>query len=143
MSPAPTRRHQLVVDQVRTTIGEAFPENLAVTSAAVLVLCRNGFIPDVMLMTHDTEDDPASAKDVLLVVEVWSEDDPEQVRLAKRRAYAAAKIPFLWEIDSDELVGRRNDHGRWVELDRVQVGPDLVTVTAAPEPITFSLVRQV
>ncbi|MFI0465582.1 MULTISPECIES: Uma2 family endonuclease [Saccharopolyspora] len=145
MSPAPTRRHQRIGDLVRTVLEDTFPENLAVTAAAVDVSTprRDGLIPDVMLMTHDTDDDPARAEDVLLVVEVWSDGNTARERVEKRHAYATAGIPFLWEITFDattaELVGQRNDHGRWLELDRLPLGPDPIAVTAAPKPLTLAL----
>lgn len=145
MSPAPTRRHQRIGDRVRTALEDAFPEHFAVTAAAVDVSTprRDGLIPDVMLMTHDSDDDPAKAEDVLLVVEVWSDGNTARERVEKRHAYAAAGIRFLWEVTfgtaTAELVGQRNDHGRWLELDRIPLGSDPVSVTAAPKPVTFSL----
>ncbi len=98
---------------------------------------RNRLEPDLMLvdLQADTGDDQTFCcpKDVLLLIEVVSQESRVRDREVKPRKYAAAGIPHFWRVECDEgrpvvhtyeidpatrLYGLTGIHHKQLKLDR-------------------------
>ncbi|MFJ4091878.1 Uma2 family endonuclease [Kitasatospora sp. NPDC089913] len=102
-----TRFHARTVGDLDRHLDEQVPEGWEVWCRMGLKLDhRNRPEPDVMVvdLAADTGPDQTfcHAKDVLLVVEVVSQESGERDREVKPRKYAAAGIPHFWRVECDE-----------------------------------------
>ena len=148
VSPAPSLQHQFAADELREllkyTFRRAGRRDLFVVKEAVAEIStpmRMGVIPDVLVIDVPPVGPAAKAKNVLLVVEVWSPGNRRSDRESKRASYAGAGVPFLWAVQENKLGGmsvtsHRLVDGRYVEELTAQPG-QTVTIKAAPEPVTF------
>ena len=97
-----SRTTRLVEFGLLTTL----PETLDVVARMTVVLgTRQRPEPDVMIVRADADTGPAQtayqASDVVLAVEVVSEESEDRDRETKPAKYAKAGIPHFWRVESD------------------------------------------
>ncbi|GIJ40719.1 Uma2 family endonuclease [Micromonospora andamanensis] len=134
VSPAPSKRHQLVswslVASLRPAAGS---EGFLVFEAVNLRLGPNRIaIPDVVVADTDDEGSVVEAAEVALVCEIVSPGNAAADRVLKMQLYAIARIPWylLVEQDGDTHALRlyRLDDGHYVE-ERVAKAGETLTLT--------------
>lgn len=143
VSPAPDRRHQLVVTNLVAELRAAVPPDLKVLAAPVdwaLVLdpltVRQ---PDVVVIEAEriAGTGPLTSPPVL-AVEVLSADSHERDVVTKRRQYADAGLDHYWIVSPglpQIVVYRRTPVGTLTETARA-TGDQTLTVTD-PFPLTL------
>ncbi|SPL90409.1 unnamed protein product [[Actinomadura] parvosata subsp. kistnae] len=108
--------HSLTVSRLHRALADAAPPGLLVRSRMTIVLDEaQRPEPDVTVIRHDGADDPHRTfyrgEDVVLVVEVVSEDTRPRDTRRKPLLYAEASIPHFWlaEPRDDRLVIRAHE----------------------------------
>ncbi|MEH0935257.1 Uma2 family endonuclease [Micromonospora psammae] len=141
VSPAPSKRHQLVswnlVDSLRPA---ARPEALLVFEAVNVRLGVDRIvIPDVVVADTDDEGNFVEAREVGLVCEIVSPGNAAADRLVKMQLYAIARIPFYLLVEQDgeahSLRLYRLDGAHYVQ-DQVAKAGETLTIT---EPFRWQL----
>ncbi|WBB72836.1 Uma2 family endonuclease [Micromonospora sp. WMMD1128] len=141
VSPAPSKRHQLVswnlVDSLRRA---ARPLGLLVFEAVNVRLGVDRIvIPDVVVADTDDEGAVVEAGEVKLICEIVSPGNAGADRVVKMQLYAVARIPWylLVEQDGDSQLLRlhRLDGGHYVE-DGVAKAGETLSVT---EPFRWAM----
>lgn len=149
VSPAPSRAHQVVVDELwlvlRTAIRSAGKsrELYAVTGVNVVLAPPHGYIPDVAVLDTLENRTFFPAENLVLAVEVVSPRSVKEDRLTKPAAYAAAGVPFYWRIEGvgdgrPTVVTHRLSGGIYVEHLALKSGNE-ATITTEASPIEVTL----
>jgi Uma2 family endonuclease len=100
-------------------------------------------IPDLVVVKARPVGAAIEARDLLLVVEVWSPGNTRTERETKMAAYAGAGVPFFWAMNQDRIGGstvtaHHLEDGRYVEELTARPGTTVtVKAAAAPVPVTF------
>ncbi|WP_406203358.1 Uma2 family endonuclease [Kitasatospora sp. NBC_01560] len=102
-----TRFHMRTLRRLERALETAAPEGWEVCREMTLKLDRrNRPEPDLMVVDEQGDTGPqqtfSAAEDVLLAVEVVSEESRERDRQVKPRKYAAAGIRHFWRVESDD-----------------------------------------
>ncbi|MBM0227706.1 MULTISPECIES: Uma2 family endonuclease [Micromonospora] len=141
VSPAPSKRHQLVswnlVDSLRPA---ARPRGFLVFEAVNVRLGVDRIaIPDVVVAETDDEGSIIEAGEVRLICEIVSPGNAAADRLVKMQLYAIARIPWYLLVeqdgDSHSLRLYRLDGAHYVE-DRVAKAGETLTLT---EPFRWEI----
>lgn len=101
MSPQ-TVFHARVKRGLRDVLAAQVPGEMEVElEMAVQITRRSAPEPDVLIYRDDYEDEESliSFKDVVLAVEIVSDESEERDRLTKSFRYALAGIPYYWRIE--------------------------------------------
>lgn len=143
VSPAPDRRHQLVITRLLAALGSAAPAHLRALPAPVdWALVEDPLTirqPDVVVIEAEriAETGPLTSPPVL-AVEVLSADSYERDVVTKRRQYADAGLDHYWIVSPglpQIVVYRRSPAGTLTETTRA-TGDQPLTVTH-PFPLTL------
>ena len=102
-----TKFHMRAVRLLEHSLLQTAPPELEVVREMTVTLGpRNRPEPDVMVVSANADTGPRQTSyrpdDVLLAVEVVSEDSEERDRDAKPRKYAAAGIAHYWRVENDD-----------------------------------------
>ncbi|MFD7987518.1 Uma2 family endonuclease [Kitasatospora indigofera] len=102
-----TKFHMRTIRALECALVAAAPEEWEVWREMTVKLnARNRPEPDLLVVDARSDTGPRQtfclAADVLLAVEVVSEESEERDRDTKPRKYAAAGIPHFWRVESDE-----------------------------------------
>lgn len=150
VSPAPDAGHQYAGDELRELFkyalkaaGRSDLRTMTATGCDISTHRRDGTIPDV-LVTSARPVGPVPGATVELLVEIWSPGNGVGERAEKRAAYAAAGVPFFWEVTTDgggpaTLLAQHLVDGHYRSERTVTTADGPVTVTAAPVPVEVSL----
>ncbi|HEV2088655.1 MAG TPA: Uma2 family endonuclease [Cryptosporangiaceae bacterium] len=144
VSPAPSVRHQVVGDRLRTLLAERAPSGVLVVTAAA-VRCGDdspAMIPDIVVAQGplDSVGRQFDASAVLAVVEVVSPSTRRTDRVTKPAVYAAAGIPTFWRVELDSFRGEADDELPLVLVYRLNGETyELVTRLPAGTPGTVSV----
>ncbi|WP_433546114.1 Uma2 family endonuclease [Streptomyces sp. CA-294286] len=106
MSPQ-TRFHSRTVLLLETALWDQAPEHLeAIREMTVRLDDRNRPEPDVLVVPVVADSGPRQtsfrASDVVLAVEVVSDESRDRDREVKPRKYAAAGVPHFWRVEENE-----------------------------------------
>ncbi|MFJ4875093.1 Uma2 family endonuclease [Streptomyces sp. NPDC088745] len=106
MSPQ-TRFHSRTLLLLETALWDQAPEHLeAIREMTVKLDDRNRPEPDVLVVPVDADSGPRQtcfrAEDVVLAVEVVSDESRDRDREVKPRKYAAAGVPHFWRVEENE-----------------------------------------
>lgn len=132
VSPAPSKRHQLVswnlVDSMRPA---ARPQGFLVFEAVNVRLGVDRIvIPDVVVADTDDEGTVVEAGEVVLVCEIVSPGNAAADRLVKMQLYAIARIPWYLLVEQDgqthSLRLFRLDGAHYVEDQVAKAGEHLI-----------------
>ncbi|MGW0881753.1 Uma2 family endonuclease [Streptomyces sp. NPDC002671] len=109
MSPQ-TRFHSRTLRLLDNALLAQVPEHLDVDREMTIKLDpKNRPEPDIVVFPADAVTGPDQtwyrAEDILLAVEVVSDDSRERDREVKPRKYAAAGVPHFWRVEKDEEAG--------------------------------------
>ncbi len=97
--------HGMVVDNLTFALRQAAPEGFqAAREMTVRLNKKNRPEPDVLVTTAPYGPDRTwyAAEDVVLVIEVVSEESVHRDRYLKPTKYAQARIPHFWRIEDEE-----------------------------------------
>ncbi|MEV6813549.1 Uma2 family endonuclease [Micromonospora sp. NPDC051296] len=134
VSPAPSKRHQLVSWSIVASLRPAaHPVGFLVFEAVNLRLGPDRIaIPDVVVADTDDEGTVVEAAEVTLVCEIVSPGNAAADRVLKMQLYAIARIPWYLLVEQDgdahSLRLYRLDGGHYVE-DRVAKAGETLTLT--------------
>jgi Uma2 family endonuclease len=146
--PPPSGRHQFtgarLWDRLESTLRAAGRTDLyAVPAVGVQISTpwRTALIPDIVVLNTRPIEATFLPKQVELIVEIWSPDNPDNERMVKKAAYAGAGVPFFWEVDFDGqgvpvITPHRLRLGDYA-ADKTVIGGSVSTITAAPVPVTL------
>ncbi|MEU4712773.1 Uma2 family endonuclease [Micromonospora purpureochromogenes] len=139
VSPAPSKRHQLVSRLLANSIAAA-ADGLLVFEAVNLRLGVNRIaIPDVVVADTDDEGTVVEAGEVALVCEIVSPGNAAADRVLKMQLYAIARIPWCLLVEQDgelhALRLYRLDGEHYVE-DRVAKAGETLALT---EPFRWQI----
>ncbi|MEU6024809.1 Uma2 family endonuclease [Micromonospora sp. NPDC047134] len=141
VSPAPSKRHQLVSwNLVASLRPAAHPHDLLVFEAVNLRLGPDRIvIPDVVGADTDDEGTVVESAEVALVGEIVSPGNAAADRVLKMQLYAIAQIPWYLLVEQDgdthSLRLYRLDGGHYVE-DRVAKAGETLTLA---EPFRWQI----
>ncbi|NJP32715.1 Uma2 family endonuclease [Micromonospora sp. HSS6-12] len=141
VSPAPSKRHQLVSRRVANSMDAAVASaDLMVFEAVNLRLGVDRIaIPDVLVADTDDEGTVVEAREGLLVCEIVSRGNAAADRLVKMQLYAIARIPWYLLVEQDgethSLRLYRLDGGHYVE-DRVAKAGETLSIA---EPFRWEI----
>lgn len=98
--------HSLVISLLEQALRSQVPDDFAVIREMTVKLGkRNRPEPDVMVYRSDADVEPRQTwlrpEDVVLAVEVVSDDSEERDRETKPRKYALAGIPHYWRVEDN------------------------------------------
>lgn len=104
MSPRPKRRHQRLARSLSRIVEDQLPAGLELLQAIDVIVEASELptvrIPDFIVVPVDC-DEPISAVDVVIAVEVVSPGSRSLDYVLKRHEYAKAGIPHYWIINDD------------------------------------------
>ncbi|QKW16999.1 Uma2 family endonuclease [Verrucosispora sp. NA02020] len=141
VSPAPSKRHQLVSRRLANSIDTAVePTGLTVFEAVNLRLGPDRIaIPDIVVADTDDEGTVIEAAEVTLVCELVSPGNAAADRVLKMQLYAIARIPWYLLVEQDgethSLRLHRLDGGHYVEERVAKAGETL----ALTEPFQWQV----
>ncbi|MEU7651972.1 Uma2 family endonuclease [Micromonospora taraxaci] len=141
VSPAPSKRHQLVSWELVYSLRRAVrPQPLLVFEAVNVRLGVDRIvIPDVVVADTDDEGTAVEAAEVVLVCEIVSPGNAAADRLVKMQLYAIARIPWYLLVEQDgdghSLRLYRLDGEHYVEDQIAKAGETLTIV----EPFRWQL----
>lgn len=106
MSPQ-TRFHMLVMRLLESALMAQAPEHLEVAREMTMMLDRrNRPEPDVLVVPVEADTGPRQTwfkpEDVILAVEVVSDDSVERDREVKPRKYAQAGVRHFWRVEQED-----------------------------------------
>lgn len=140
VTPAPSRRHQLVSSRLTSLLDRHCPADLLVLTAPTDVRLTDDTVlqPDLLVVPRDEFDDETRPLRPLLVVEILSPSTRHVDLALKRARYEAAACPAYWVIDPEalELHAWEWREEEYVEVAHVSAHEPL----AAVDPITLEVV---
>lgn len=146
VSPAPGFRHQRLADRLCRLLDDQIPGcAVSVVAVDISTTTRTGLIPDVVALRKEPDSDgPVGVDLVDLVAEVWSPGNSDRERVDKRAAYAAAGVPYFWELTQEAagrfvLTAHRLTSGQYRVQVRLSAESGPTTVWAAPVPVEVDL----
>ena len=103
VTPAPSRRHQLVSARLHVLLAGCCPPDLLVLSAPtdVRLAADTALQPDLLVVSREAFDDEARPLRPLLAVEILSLSTRHIDLSLKRARYEAAACPAYWVVDPD------------------------------------------
>jgi Uma2 family endonuclease len=140
VTPAPSRRHQLVSAHLHVLLATSAGGGLRVLAAPTdVVLAEDTVVqPDLLVVDADNYADEERPLRPLLAVEILS-PSTRRIDLALRRSrYESAAIPAYWVVDPDvpEIVAWEWQDGEYVEIGRA-AGAETLSVS---KPFTVDIV---
>lgn len=144
VSPAPTSKHQRVLQRIQVALSNATPEQFEPLPGVNVVLSgARLLIPDLTVVTvPDADTVYYKGDEVLMAVEIHSPSTRAYDRALKRQLYAEAGVPFLVFVDPArepiEAVCLRLDGDTYQESARAVNGQ--LTLTR-PFAVTVDLGR--
>lgn len=134
VTPAPSRRHQLVSSNLFTLLRSACPPDLVVLTAPtdVRVADDTSLQPDVLVVPRDGFLDETRPLRPLLVVEILSPSTRHVDLSLKRARYEAAGCPAYWVVDPDALELRAWELHAGSYIEVAHVSGDEPYAAAAP-----------
>lgn len=140
VSPAPRRRHQVVVAGLFRALDPACPQDLQVLFAPLdwRPDNRTSLQPDVLVCSRQDSGESALTLPLLLAVEVLSPSTRRKDLVLKRSKYEDAGVACFWAVDPDgpSLTAWELRDGRYVEVASA-MGDDAVTLER-PFPVTIT-----
>jgi Uma2 family endonuclease len=107
VSPAPSRRHQLVTTRLAVILTAACPQDLAVVVSVGVAVSRLQYRePDLAVVGGDALDKDHEDEPPLLAVEVASPRTRLYDRNRKKDVYEAFGIPSYWIVEPDRDAPR-------------------------------------
>lgn len=105
VTPAPSRRHQLVSGRLFSLLDRACPPDLLVLAAPTDVRLADDTVlqPDLLVVARGEFDDETRPLRPLLAVEILSPSTRHLDRSLKRARYEAAGCPAYWVVAPDAL----------------------------------------
>ncbi|MFI5568848.1 Uma2 family endonuclease [Streptomyces sp. NPDC051740] len=102
-----TRFHSRTMWLFETNLREQAPDGWdAIREMTIKLNKRNRPEPDVLVVREDADTGPSQTwfrpEDVLVAVEVVSDDSEERDREVKPRKYAAVGIPHYWRVEQND-----------------------------------------
>jgi Uma2 family endonuclease len=141
--PSPTAIHQDIAVRVKLALEEHCPETHVVsTDQSLAIDYKNEPRPDVVVMPAEHIDvSPVPVAGSLLAVEVVSASQTVREMVDKAKAYAIAKIPYYWIIDSHDEQLSLTELILDPATGRYQLGEATIGVfeTDQPFPVTIDL----
>lgn len=142
VSPNGTRRHQRLLGRACRALEKAIPDGLEATLDINVELSSDRLLIPDFTVARDPDSDAlvTPADQVLLVGEVVSPSSRNYDRIAKRRMYAEAGIPYYLLVEGQretvEIIAYELVHGRYREYARSEGGRLSLTL---PFPIELDL----
>jgi Uma2 family endonuclease len=141
VSPALTRRHQVIARRLANALEHACPADLCVNTDVDLRLADVPLLnrrPDVVVYRASLPDDEVLRPvDVTLVAEVTSPGSVATDRIDKHAEYAAAGITWYWRIDPASGALSIYRHNR--ALGAYQLTTEVSGVARIAEPFPMDL----
>ncbi|GAA5171805.1 MULTISPECIES: Uma2 family endonuclease [Amycolatopsis] len=124
------------VDDSLQAVGRRDLEVLPAVAVRISTPFRTVLVPDLAVVKVGEDRRLYERGDVLLAVEVWSQDNSQDERETKTAAYAQVGIPHLWLFDPPvSFTAYRLEDAKYVEVVHADNGE---TVTA-PGPVPVEI----
>ncbi|MGW5746923.1 Uma2 family endonuclease [Amycolatopsis sp. NPDC003861] len=106
VSPAPTSRHQRLLQKLQLALAPALPDDTELLPGVnVRIGSQRLLIPDLVILNCPGVDTVAyAASDVLLAAEIVSPSTKIQDRVLKRAIYAEALIPYYLLVEPGDPI---------------------------------------